>query len=64
MRSYAMSPTGGGAEGGADLDYVWETAQLFLRTREALEQERDAVVDGYSPSCLMEGPVLAERALT
>lgn len=64
MRSYAMSAKGGGSEGGVDIAYVWETGQLFLRTREALEQERNVVVEGYSPSGLAGEPVLPDRAIT
>jgi predicted dehydrogenase len=63
MRSYAMSAKGGGHEPGVDVGYVWDTAQLFLRTREALEQERNIIVDGFSPSCLAEAPALAHGAL-
>jgi predicted dehydrogenase len=64
MRSYGMSTKGGGSEAGADVSYVWNTAQLFLRTREALEQDRTVVVDGYSPSRLTDEPALVDGALT
>src|SRR3954451_9686022 len=63
MASYAMSTKGGGSNGGVGVGYVWDTAQLFLRTREALEQERNVVVNGYSPACLMDEPALADGAL-
>lgn len=32
---------------GADVAYVWETGQLFLKTREALESRREIIVDSY-----------------
>jgi hypothetical protein len=44
---------GRGAHGaGADVSYVWETAQLFLRTREALEQSQRVVVDAFDAARL------------
>ena len=33
-----------------DVSYVWETAQLFLATRVALEEKREVVVHGRSGS--------------
>lgn len=44
LASYRMSPRGGGAPG-ADLGYVRQTAELFLATREALEADREIVLD-------------------
>ena len=44
LASYRMSRRGGGAPG-ADLDYVRQTAELFLATREALETNREIVLD-------------------
>ena len=54
MRSYAMSVRGGTPvpASGVDLSYAWETAQLFLRTREALEKDRAQTVRGFDPACL------------
>jgi predicted dehydrogenase len=47
MRSYRMSPRASVPMCGVDLSYAWETAQLFLRTREALEKDRPITVDGF-----------------
>jgi predicted dehydrogenase len=52
LRSYAMSPAGGGTEPGSDVRYVWETAELFLETRQALERNEPLVVQPYQPSRL------------
>jgi predicted dehydrogenase len=51
-RSYAMSSRGDASFGGCAVDYVWETAELFLATREALEQERILELEPYAPSRL------------
>jgi len=48
MSSYAMTGRGETRENGLSVDYVWNTAQLFLRTREALEANEPRVVAGYS----------------
>ena len=48
LASYRMSARGGGAPG-TDLDYVRQTAELFLATREALEADREIVL-GFSAS--------------
>jgi hypothetical protein len=63
MRSYAMSARGGASEPGVNVGYVWDTAQLFLRTREALEHERTVIVEGFSPSLLAEEPAMSAGAL-
>ena len=44
LASYRMSRRGGGAPG-TGLDYVRQTAELFLATREALETNREVVLD-------------------
>jgi len=36
-KSYQMSPRGGNAFCGESAQYVWETGELFLKTKEALE---------------------------
>ena len=46
--SYAMSPAGGASFGGLDVAYVWETADLFLATKEALEQQRTVTLEPYT----------------
>ena len=43
LASYGMSLRGGGAPG-VDLDYVRQTAELFLSTREALEMDREIIL--------------------
>ena len=57
LRSYAMTAAGKAREPGVDTAYVWDTAQLFLRTREALENERICVVDAFREGDLEPGPV-------
>lgn len=44
LRSYAMTGRTAVPEPGADPAYVWDTAQLFLRTRDALEADEARVV--------------------
>lgn len=39
---------GRGEGGGATVDYVWDTGQLFLRTREALETSTELVVRPFA----------------
>lgn len=47
-RSYEMAqPRQGAASGGCSVDYVWETGNLFLKTREALETNREIVLQPY-----------------
>ena len=45
-RSYGLRQGGEGD----DVAYVWETGELFLKTREALEEDRDVVVEGFDAS--------------
>lgn len=47
INSYAMSAAGGGTQQGCSIADIWETGELFLKTREALEQRREMVVDAY-----------------
>jgi predicted dehydrogenase len=49
MRSYTMTGRFGTREPGLDVSEVWETAQLFLRTREALEKEETVLVEAFPP---------------
>jgi len=51
-RSYSMSSAGGSSFAGSDVAYVWETAELFLATREALEQRKVVELEPFSPSRL------------
>lgn len=37
---------------GLSIKYVWETGDLFLKTRKALEENKQIVVDTYDESCL------------
>lgn len=47
-RSYEMvRPSGNHREPGCPIHYVWETGELFLRTREALEENKQVVVYPY-----------------
>ena len=49
LASYRMSPRGGGAPGNG-LDYVRQTAELFLATRTALEADREILLDFPAPT--------------
>jgi predicted dehydrogenase len=49
---YRMSSKAGAAFGGSEVAYVWETAELFLATREALERKEVIELGPYSPSRL------------
>ena len=51
LASYRMSLRGGGASG-VDLDYMRQTAELFLATRAALDADRELVLDfsGFAPN--------------
>ncbi len=55
-RSYLMAPASGGKDAGCDLRYVWETAELFLATREALVRNEPLVVSAYDPTAIGSGP--------
>jgi predicted dehydrogenase len=44
---------------GATVAYVWETAQLFLRTKEALEQTQPMRVEAFDRSALDRGAPIA-----
>jgi predicted dehydrogenase len=50
--SYGMSSRAAASFAGFDVAYVWETAELFLATREALEQSRVVEVEPFAPSRL------------
>jgi hypothetical protein len=50
LRSYAMArPPAGQPGAGLSVDHVWETGELFLRTREALEEGRRLEVEAFEP---------------
>jgi predicted dehydrogenase len=42
----------GPTEPGASIRYVWETGELFLKTREALEEDRAITLSGFDPARL------------
>jgi predicted dehydrogenase len=53
LASYALSRPGDGqAREGCSTRYVWETGELFLRTREALESGRVIQVEAFAPTSL------------
>jgi predicted dehydrogenase len=56
LGSYGMSSRAGPTASGAGVAYIWNTAQLFLRTREALEANRTIVLDGFDPCRLAQSP--------
>ncbi len=47
LNSYALARPG--IAPGADAGYVWETGQLFLQTKVALEEQRSVTVEPYAP---------------
>jgi predicted dehydrogenase len=46
--SYGMSGRAARRFGGSEVAYVWETADLFLATKEALEERRTITIEPYS----------------
>lgn len=44
----------GGAANEYDVPYVWETADFFLRTKEALANNATVTVNAFSPACLVD----------
>lgn len=61
LASYRMSARGGG-EPGEDLDYVRQTAELFLATRAALEADREVVLESPEPTPVGANPPAASPA--
>ncbi len=59
LRSYRMSDRAGAVTASASIAYVWETAQLFLQTRIALESDRIVTVEAFDPARLVEMPAAA-----
>jgi len=45
---------------GESIQYIWETASLFLKTKEALESGNSVIVNGFHRSCLDQGPAAGE----
>jgi predicted dehydrogenase len=60
-RSYRLTGRGGPQEPGAEVGYVWETGELFLATRDALEQDREITLAGFTPR-LLDEPAAATSA--
>ena len=56
LDSYALAGPGGD-QAGLSSAYVWETGELFLRTREALEDGSPVTVEAFSPGRLGSEPV-------
>jgi predicted dehydrogenase len=54
VASYGLARPGAGPDGAASVDYVWETGDLFLSTRDALEQNRVVVVGPFEPRRIEE----------
>jgi len=51
-RSYEMvRPRAGISQPGCSIEYVWETGNLFLKTREALEKNKQIVIHSIDNSC-------------
>jgi predicted dehydrogenase len=52
LSSYALHE----GQPGVSVEYVWETGELFLRTREALENDHAVVVDPFPGRAALEHP--------
>ena len=50
--SYGMSERGGATFGGSGVAYVWETAELFLGTKQALAQRRQVTLEPFTDARL------------
>ncbi len=50
QRSYELSRKAGSPNKGASVKYVWETGQLFLKTKEALENRQTVVLNEFEKS--------------
>jgi predicted dehydrogenase len=48
LRSYSMVRPQGPAFNGSPLSYIWETGELFLKTKEALEEDKKITIGPYS----------------
>jgi hypothetical protein len=58
-QSYAMTrPEGNNTPSGCSIDYVWETGDLFLKTRQALEQNTRIVAQPFDHSRLEHAPAM------
>jgi hypothetical protein len=51
-RSYALSGRAGRAAEGCTVQYLWETGELFLKTKEAVEQGSERVLEPFDPGVL------------
>ena len=47
QRSYALSERSGARPAPCSVEYVWESAELFLRTKEALDTGRTVTVHRF-----------------
>ena len=54
IRSYGMSRRANSRTPGCAVPYVWETGQLFLSTRRALDERRMLLVHRFDPTLLRE----------
>ena len=60
--SYEMVRARGEIRQGCAVSYVWETAQLFLKTREALEENRVITLEPFEQSFLQQREVESNGA--
>ncbi len=51
-RSYEMVRPNREPNPGCSVDYVWETGELFLKTKEALEKNEKVVLQPFDNACL------------
>lgn len=52
VNSYEMVRSKGKLNSGSTVSYIWETGQLFLKTKEALEKNEVTILKPYEPSFL------------
>jgi hypothetical protein len=53
-QSYQMVRPTGAVSPGCSVSYVWETGQLFLKTKEALEANTEISIGAHSDTAVME----------
>ena len=51
INSYELA-CGGGDFAACTVDYIWETADLFLATKESLDENRVVTVNAYAPEMI------------
>jgi len=55
VQSYGLSGRGGHQTDGCAVTYIWETGELFLKTKAALENKEEVVVEPFDEQRLNRG---------